>query len=156
MHGSGTHDKTGRHCLVNAPDGKLDIGHHAGYWLRDSSGQLTKATRHICWDGCMFPNDVMMKQQTWNDILGAMVGVREAHGWTEAAPEPSAPTKTPTAEIAAKPAMPAAKKPTRSAPKAKAKAKSAAKKKILKKTVPKKACPRNRRKNLQRSNPGKL
>jgi hypothetical protein len=29
----------------------------------------------------MFPNDVMMKQQTWNDILAQMVKVRELHGW---------------------------------------------------------------------------
>jgi hypothetical protein len=29
----------------------------------------------------MFPNAVMMKQQTWNDILGAMIKVRDAHGW---------------------------------------------------------------------------
>jgi len=29
----------------------------------------------------MFPNDVMMKQQTWNDILAAMIKVRELHGW---------------------------------------------------------------------------
>ena len=29
----------------------------------------------------MFPNAVMMKQKTWNDILGAMVTVRDAHGW---------------------------------------------------------------------------
>ena len=34
------------------------------------TGTLTKAFRHICWDGCMFPNAVMMKPQTWNDILG--------------------------------------------------------------------------------------
>ena len=31
----------------------------------------------------MFPNSVMMKQQTWNDILGAMIEVREAHGWVQ-------------------------------------------------------------------------
>ena len=31
----------------------------------------------------MFPNEVMMKQQTWNDILAAMIAVRETHGWTE-------------------------------------------------------------------------
>jgi hypothetical protein len=24
---------------------------------------------------------VMMQQQTWNDILGAMIKVRDAHGW---------------------------------------------------------------------------
>jgi hypothetical protein len=81
VHGSGTHDKTGRHCMANDPTGKLDIPKHAGYWLRDDKGNLTKAVKHICWDGCMFPNDVMMKQQTWNDILAQMVKVRELHGW---------------------------------------------------------------------------
>ncbi len=81
VHGSGSHDKTGRHCMANDPTGKLDIPKHAGYWLRDDKGNLTKAVNHICWDGCMFPNDVMMKQQTWNDILAAMIKVRELHGW---------------------------------------------------------------------------
>ena len=32
----------------------------------------------------MFPNDVMMDSQTWNDILAAMISVRDAHGWQEA------------------------------------------------------------------------
>ena len=81
--GSGSHDKTGRHCMAKDPNGKLDITHAAGFWLRDSSGNLTKAIRHICWDGCMFPNADMMKQQTWNDILGAMIKVRDAHGWVQ-------------------------------------------------------------------------
>ncbi|HUU09106.1 MAG TPA: TIM barrel protein [Phycisphaerae bacterium] len=80
-HGSGSHDKTGRHCLPTDPNGKLDIAHHAGFWLRDEKGKLTKAFRHVCWDGCMFPNEVMMNPQTWNDILAAMVAVRDAHGW---------------------------------------------------------------------------
>jgi sugar phosphate isomerase/epimerase len=79
--GSGSHDKTGRHCLPHDPNGKLDIVHDAGYWLRDESGQPTKAVQHICWDGCMFPNQTMMQQQTWRDILGVMVSVRNAHGW---------------------------------------------------------------------------
>ena len=81
--GSGDHEKTGRHCQVKDPNGKLDIVKHAGYWLRDDRGNLTKKMRHICWDGCMFPNAVMEEQQTWNDILGAMVKVRDAHGWRE-------------------------------------------------------------------------
>ncbi len=81
--GSGTHDKTGHHCLPNDPNGKLDISRHAGYWLR-SKGEITRKIRHICWDGCMFPNAVMMKQQTWNDVLRAMIAVRQAHGWSEA------------------------------------------------------------------------
>lgn len=79
--GSGSHDKTGRHCLPHDPNGKLDIVRHAGFWLRDESGKPTRAVQHICWDGCMFPNATMMQQKTWNDILGVMVAVREAHGW---------------------------------------------------------------------------
>ena len=81
--GMGSHDKTGRHCLATDPNGKLDIVRDAGYWLRDSDGELTRAFQHICWDGCMFSNDVMTEQQTWDDILGAMVKVRDAHGWRE-------------------------------------------------------------------------
>lgn len=83
VHGTGSHDKTGRHCLATDPNGKLDIPNDAGYWLRDENGQLTKAFKHICWDGCMFPNDVMTQQKTWNDILSYMVKVREKHGWKE-------------------------------------------------------------------------
>ena len=80
--GSGDHEKTGRHCQIDDPNGRLDVVKHAGYWLRDN-GTLTKKMRHICWDGCMFPNAVMERQDTWNKILGAMVAVRDAHGWTE-------------------------------------------------------------------------
>ncbi|WP_153800011.1 sugar phosphate isomerase/epimerase family protein [Foetidibacter luteolus] len=83
VHGTGSHDKTGRHCLATDPNGKLDITKAAGYWLRNENGELTKAFKHICWDGCMFPNEVMTKQQTWNDILAAMIKVRDAHGWYE-------------------------------------------------------------------------
>jgi len=84
VHGTGSHDKTGRHCQALDPNGKLDIAKHAGYWLRNENGELTKAFQHICWDGCMFPNEVMTKQQTWNDILAALIKVRDHHGWNEA------------------------------------------------------------------------
>jgi hypothetical protein len=80
--GSGDHEKTGRHCQIDDPNGRLDVVKHAGYWLRDK-GALTRKMRHICWDGCMFPNAVMENQETWNKILGAMVAVRAAHGWVE-------------------------------------------------------------------------
>ena len=86
--GSGTHDKTGHHCLPNDPNGKLNIPHHAGFWLRGADGELTQAFRHICWDGCMFPNEVMKQPKTWNDILAAMIAVRDAHGWAEPAAQP--------------------------------------------------------------------
>jgi sugar phosphate isomerase/epimerase len=79
--GAGSHDKTGRHCLPHDPNGKLNIVHDAGYWLRDENGTPTKAMQHICWDGCMFPNATMLQQQTWRDILAVMNDVRSAHGW---------------------------------------------------------------------------
>jgi sugar phosphate isomerase/epimerase len=60
VHGTGSHDKTGRHCPADDPNG-----------------------RHICWDGCMFPNAMLEKQETWNKILAVMVKVRESHGWNE-------------------------------------------------------------------------
>ncbi|MEQ8336975.1 MAG: TIM barrel protein [Cyclobacteriaceae bacterium] len=82
VHGTGSHDKTGRHCQATDPNGKLDVVKDAGYWLRDEKGNLTKAFQHICWDGCMFDNSVMTQQKTWNDILAMLIKVREAHGWT--------------------------------------------------------------------------
>ena len=79
--GSGSHDKTGRHCLPLDPNGKLDIARHAGLWMRDEKGTVERRFDHICWDGCMFPNAVMTDQQTWHDVLGVMKAVRDAHGW---------------------------------------------------------------------------
>ena len=78
VHGTGSHDKTGRHCLADDPKGKLDIVKTAGYWLK---GAKDRGIRHICWDGCMFPNSVLETQATWNTILGKMIDVRKAHGW---------------------------------------------------------------------------
>jgi len=81
--GMGSHDKTGRHCLATDPNGKLDIVRDAGFWLRGEDGEPTRAFWHICWDGCMFANDVMTRQDTWHDILRAMIAVRDTHGWCE-------------------------------------------------------------------------
>jgi sugar phosphate isomerase/epimerase len=81
VNGSGSHDKTGRHCQPLDPHGKLDIVRDAGAWMRDDSGNVTRAFAHICWDGCMFPNAVMLNPQTWNDVLRVMIAVRDAHGW---------------------------------------------------------------------------
>lgn len=79
--GSGSHDKTGRHCPPLDPNGKLDVVRDSGAWLRGPDGQPTKAVQHLCWDGCMFPNAVMLNQETWNDVLRTMIAVRDAHGW---------------------------------------------------------------------------
>jgi sugar phosphate isomerase/epimerase len=80
--GSGSHDKTGRHCPPLDPNGKLDIVRDSGAWLRGDDGRPTRAVQHLCWDGCMFPNATMLNQQTWNDVLRAMLAVRDAHGWS--------------------------------------------------------------------------
>jgi sugar phosphate isomerase/epimerase len=79
--GSGLHDKTGRHCLPLDANGKLDIVRDAGAWMRDDQGQVMRKFAHICWDGCMFPNAVMMNPNTWQDVLRVMIDVRNAHGW---------------------------------------------------------------------------
>jgi sugar phosphate isomerase/epimerase len=110
--GSGTHEKTGHHCLATDPKGKLDITRHAGFWMRDRKGGTTKAFRTVCWDGCMFPNAVMMQQQTWNDILAAMIAVRDAHGWQEA----GAAAPATVAEVFAQAVKSAAKKESRAKP----------------------------------------
>ena len=78
VHGAGSHDKTGKHCLADDPNGKLDIVRCAGYWLKDAS---PRGIEHICWDGCMFPNEVLETPQTWNTILDVMIKVRDDSGW---------------------------------------------------------------------------
>jgi len=78
VHGAGSHDKTGKHCPADDPRGKLDIVKCAGYWLE---GAADRGMRHICWDGCMFPNAMLEDSRTWNTILATMLQVREAHGW---------------------------------------------------------------------------
>jgi hypothetical protein len=78
VHGSGSHDKTGRHCPADDPQGKLDIVQCSGYWLK---GAAERGMQHICWDGCMFPNAVLEQQQTWNTILATMLQVQAAYGW---------------------------------------------------------------------------
>ena len=79
--GSGSNEKTGRQCLATDPKGKLNLPRDSGYWLRDGAGKVTKKMKHICWDGCMFPNEKMLNPQTWNDVLSAMIEVRHNHGW---------------------------------------------------------------------------
>jgi len=78
VHGAGAHDKTGKHCRADDPNGKLDIVRCSGYWLKDAAA---RGIQHICWDGCMFPNATLETPSTWNSILDTMIRVRDAHGW---------------------------------------------------------------------------
>ena len=77
VHGAGSHDKTGKHCPADDPNGKLDITKAAGYWLKDATD---RGIQHLCWDGCMFSNATLKDPATWNTILEAMINVRDAHG----------------------------------------------------------------------------
>ena len=75
VHGAGDHDKTGKHCPADDPNGKLDIVKCAGYWLKDAE---QRGIKHICWDGCMFPNETLEQPGTWNTILETMIKVDES------------------------------------------------------------------------------
>ena len=79
VHGTGSHDKTGRHCPADDPNGKLNIAKCASYWLKDAAA---RGIQHICWDGCMFPNAMLETPATWNTILAAMLEVRATAGWS--------------------------------------------------------------------------
>jgi hypothetical protein len=76
VHGAGSHDKTGKHCRADDPNGKLDITKCSSYWLKDYE---QRGIQHICWDGCMFPNATLENGDTWNTILDAMIKVRDAN-----------------------------------------------------------------------------
>ena len=75
VHGTGAHDKTGRHCPADDPNGRLDIAKCSGYWLLDENGKPRPEIKHLCWDGCMFPNATLEQQSTWNTILKTMIEV---------------------------------------------------------------------------------
>ena len=83
VHGSGSHDKTGRHCLPDDPSGKLDIPRHAGYWLRDERRPADQAHPPHLLGRLHVPQRHDDEAGTWNRILRAMVAVRDAHGWKE-------------------------------------------------------------------------
>jgi len=74
--GSGSHDKTGRHCTADAADGKLDIVRCSKYWLLDKNQQVRNNIQHICWDGCMFPNATLETAGTWTSILDVMQKIK--------------------------------------------------------------------------------
>ena len=98
----------------------------------------------------MFPNEVMMQPQTWNDILAAMVAVREVHGWsngeskeTEVKQAPikvagqrkkakPASKRSAQPKARAKPAKKSARKPAKTKMKRAVKKASKAKKKVTK------------------------
>lgn len=75
VHGTGSHEKTGRHCPADNPNGKLDIAACSKIWLQDAD---KRGIKHICWDGCMFPNTTLENPATWNTVLRTMIQVDDA------------------------------------------------------------------------------
>ncbi|MEM9079925.1 MAG: TIM barrel protein [Verrucomicrobiota bacterium] len=80
VHGTGSHDKTGRHCPANDPKGKLDIVKCSRAWLLDEEGKPRPEIGHLCWDGCMFSNETLETEATWDEILAVMVEVDQQLG----------------------------------------------------------------------------
>ena len=72
--GSGSHDKTGKHCPVDDPNGKLCVVDDGVRWLSAVAEYFE--LQHICWDGCMFPNATLTDPATWNRILAVMIEIR--------------------------------------------------------------------------------
>jgi len=70
VHGTGSHDKTGRHCRADDPNGKLDIAKCSGYWLE---GAAKRGIQHVCWDGCMFSNEILEKPENVEHDFGCDV-----------------------------------------------------------------------------------
>lgn len=75
--GSGAHDKTGRHCPADDPAGLLDVPRCAAHWLLEPDGTPRAEVQHICWDGCMFANELLEDQSTWDTILELMISTLE-------------------------------------------------------------------------------
>ncbi len=77
VHGSGSHDKTGRHCKADDPNGKLDVVRCASHWLLDENGHQRPEIKHLCWDGCMFDNKDLETPSTWQQVLQLMQQVNQ-------------------------------------------------------------------------------
>ena len=79
--GSGSHDKTGRHCLPNDPNGKLDIVRDAGSWMRDDERRShTRLPAHLLgWLHVPQLGDAATRNL--EEHSGTMIQVRDAHGW---------------------------------------------------------------------------
>ncbi len=76
--GTGSYDRTARHCLVDDPKGKLDLVKAAGFWLKEATD---RNIHHICWDGSLWPNGTLENPQIWNTVLETMLRIREESGW---------------------------------------------------------------------------
>jgi hypothetical protein len=94
----------------------------------------------------MFPNDVMMNPETWNDILASMIAVRDMHGWVDTKKDKPA-GRGATLRISSRGGSLFKKAKARAKTKVKAKTKRpAAKKKVVAKKAKKKSAKKVARK----------
>jgi hypothetical protein len=99
----------------------------------------------------MFPNEVMSKPETWNDILAAMIAVRDDHGWNddEANGQPSEPETVLELE------METVEVPLRAVAKVAAKKRTIPKRKPRRVAKPKPARRPAKAKNIKRQKPSR-
>ena len=69
---------TGRHCLPDDPEGKIDLVEDAGPWME---GFQKRGQTSLTWDGCGFKNTVILAGDTASRILKPMVQIRDRYGW---------------------------------------------------------------------------
>jgi len=80
--GSGSHDKTGRHCPAIDPNGKLDIVRAAGAWMRDDAGHRIAPSSTLL-GRLHVPDAVMLDPKIWKRRLARHDRVRNAHDGTD-------------------------------------------------------------------------
>lgn len=77
-----SHAPTGHHVPVDDPNGVLDITACTRELLYEDgeprAGLSKTGPKHICWDGCMFPNDKLLDQETWNKVLTQLTATADA------------------------------------------------------------------------------
>jgi len=76
--GSGTHDKTGRHCLPTDPHGKLDSSATRGSGCATST-TARRALPAVCWTAACSERDDDAVEDVDNVLR--LMGKRSAHGW---------------------------------------------------------------------------
>ncbi len=78
--GGGGHDVTGEHCTAKDRKGKIKFVQHSKLFIE---GLRANGGLHMNWDGCLFPNEVILAEKTWEDILEVMLDIQDAHGWDD-------------------------------------------------------------------------
>lgn len=77
VHGQGQHDKTGRHCRPDDPNGRIDPAFVEPLFLLGTKKEGVRVQSRT-WDGCMMPNGVLEAQDYYDNVLTYMARGRTA------------------------------------------------------------------------------